>query len=386
MNKKPFIFLLILLVFSSCKKQDSKEILQTITFDIPFEFGGISRGIYYDSTKQRQLIYISEPFTQKKIVFYDLKGAKVDSVPLKEINNIIQKVEAIFVRNLDSIVVFGSEKIVLINQRGNVKFVNDLTKFAANEKGDLFMFRFSSLSNFSYSSKKIYVNCSWYNNAFDDYFEKYKIGTLEFGKYYYEQFLKNPDLIAVNNYLTDSISITFSKENNYKKFLEKPSAFSEAFYFREIEGELLLFSHYSNLILRLDKETMGVLDKTIVISDYTTVGVQPIEFSKDNHTSFGKANSQKLQSEASIFDLLYDYRKKLFYIIVAHDFNKKKNQDIKYRPFSILTYDNNFKKIKETKFEYGTHSPYYCLATQKGLLVLKSYEDEKDPKVFTIYE
>lgn len=386
MNKKPFIFLLILLVFSSCKKQDSKEILQTITFDIPFEFGGISRGIYYDSTKQRQLIYISEPFTQKKIVFYDLKGAKVDSVPLKEINNIIQKVEAIFVRNLDSIVVFGSEKIVLINQRGNVKFVNDLTKFAANEKGDLFMFRFSSLSNFSYSSKKIYVNCSWYNNAFDDYFEKYKIGTLEFGKYYYEQFLKNPDLIAVNNYLTDSISITFSKENNYKKFLEKPSAFSEAFYFREIEGELLLFSHYSNLILRLDKETMGVLDKTIVISDYTTVGVQPIEFSKDNHTSFGKVNSQKLQSEASIFDLLYDYRKKLFYIIVAHDFNKKKNQDIKYRPFSILTYDNNFKKIKETKFEYGTHSPYYCLATQKGLLVLKSYEDEKDPKVFTIYE
>ena len=29
------------------------------------------------------------------------------------------------------------------------------------------------LSNFSYSSKKIHVNCSWYNNAFNDYFEKY---------------------------------------------------------------------------------------------------------------------------------------------------------------------------------------------------------------------
>ena len=385
MNKKPFIFLLILLVFSSCKKQDSKEILQTITFDIPFEFGGISRGIYYDSTKQRQLIYISEPFTQKKIVFYDLKGAKVDSVPLKEINNIIQKVEAIFVRNLDSIVVFGSEKIVLINQRGNVKFVNDLTKFAANEKGDLFMFRFSSLSNFSYSSKKIYVNCSWYNNAFDDYFEKYKIGTLEFGKYYYEQFLKNPDLIAVNNYLTDSISITFSKENNYKKFLEKPSAFSEAFYFREIEGELLLFSHYSNLILRLDKKTMDLVDKIKVISDYSTVGVQPVELSKDNHAAFGKVSSQKLQSEASIFDLLYNEKKELFYVILAHDFSKKEGQDIKYRPFSILMYDKNLKKVKETKFDYGTHSPYYCIATQKGLLVLNRYEDEKDKKIFDVY-
>lgn len=192
--------------------------------------------------------------------------------------------------------------------------------------------------------------------------------------------------MSLDNYLTESISATFSKINTYKDFHDEEYAILEGFYSKQLSDELFLFSQYSDLILKFDVSKMECIEKLKIKSDYTKIGVIPAKISKSNVADFGKVMSKKLQSEGSIFDLFFDESENKFYLIVCHDFKIKEGQTTDYRPFSIIVLTKEFTKIKEINFEYGTHSPNFCLMTKKGLLVLNKYENEDDPKVFSVFK
>jgi hypothetical protein len=384
--RKIILYLLISVFLTSCRDDQKNNIQEKITFDIPFSYSGRLSGTYFNTFTNEELIYIAEPVTQKEIFFYGNDGLKKDSIPLKAILTEVAEIEAISFISPDSIVLFGLEKIALINKKGEIKLINDLKRFSANSKGDLFSFRFSNLSNFADSNKEIVINTYWKNNINNDNLEKYKIGSFESFEFYYTNFHQNPYLVSLDNYLTDSISATFSKKNTYKDFHQEDYAILEGFYSKQIKDEVFVFSQYSDLVLKLDATTMECIEKFKIKSDYTNIGVVPLKVKNGSHINFGKVMSKKLQSEGSIFDLLFDESENKFYLIVCHDFKIKEGQSTDYRPFSIIFLTKKFEKIKEINFEYGTHSPYYCMITKKGLLVLNKYENEEDPKIFSVYK
>lgn len=383
--KKILLLLSIFFLFSCKDEVRNVSNSKNITFNIPFEFNLKFSGTYQNLESNEELIYIGEPVTKKKIYFYNINGQVKDSISLNKVLIEVEQIDAVSITNRDSIFLFGSNKILLIDRNGNVNISTDLTKFTTTKTGDVNTLIFSTESNFTDSNKSIIINTDWRYNIFDNNLEKYKIGSFEMLKSYYNDFYDKPNLARLDDFTSDSLTIFYSSKNTYKHLFSSPRIFLEGFSTKEIKNDFFYYSWYSDKILKFNKSTMEFVDQYLIESNFTKIGAKPLQITKKNNNNVGKAVSQKLQSEGNVCDLLYDKFSEKFYVIVLHDFNIKENQSINFRPFSILVYSKEFKKIKEIKFDYGTHRPYNCIQTSQGILVLNKYKNETDPKVFSLF-
>ena len=122
-----------------------------ITFNLNLNFQQIAT--YYDKVSGKEYIYFTDFFTKKCINIFDIKGKKVDSIPLQNSLNSLDKILSVCMINRDSILINApySNKIILINRKGEVLKKINLDTLLFDNKGNHYeLWNFKLLSDGSF--------------------------------------------------------------------------------------------------------------------------------------------------------------------------------------------------------------------------------------------
>lgn len=377
-----FILLSCFFIIVSCDEKKSTlslNIKGEISFDTGFNPESKFSGAFFDKNTREEVIYFAEPVTQKIIKFFNSEGKILDSVCLKNLSQVTPTINSLKVISRDTIIFFNYTQIIVVDRRGEVSRLIDLKKLIENDNsGDVYEFSDSFCSNYEIDRHTIILNLNWVKN---------KKTTIDLS--YEEFFLKNyekPSIIKINNFLTDSISYTFSKQNHYRSFTEKPKIFSEGFNCKQINNKTFITSNYTNFLLMYDINKLKVKGKIPIFSDFTTIGREPLNI--DDPSFASKENFEKAKMAGAITGLFFNYKTKEYIVIVRHQIEKDFIFKEKERPFSIIKYDNNFSKINEVvinqdKLEYFG---YKLIQTRNGIMILNNKNTNDKNISFTIFE
>ena len=372
---KYLAILIILLLKSSCKKEDAQEAIEvkeTIIFDVGFNPNFNFVGTFFDKISHEEVIYFAEPVTNKQIKFFNIKGKLLDSINLENLSKMMPTINSLKVISRDTLLFFNYGEIVVVNKKGAVLKKIDLNKVISKDSSnDVFEISNDFGSNKDCNGQNIILGINWSSNKIDNKKLSYK-----------DFFIKNfnkPSIIRLDNYLTDSITYKFSLQNHYKSWYKEPKIFSEGFNYRQINGQLFIFSFFSNDILVFDIEKLKVIEKVCVKSNETSIGIKPLGV---NETEFSGENViKKAKAAGAITDIFYLANKHQYYIIVRHEVDEDNVGNEKDRPFSIIKYDELFNIVDEiimTNKNVEFFDYYRVIETKNGFMKLnKKHTNEK---------
>ena len=377
---KFFVFFAFFLLYNSCNKTievETFESKETIIFNIGFKPEFRFAGSFFDEINNEEVIYFAEPVTNKQIKFFNAKGEFLDSINLESLSKSSSHLNSLKIISRDTIMFLNYNEIIVLNKNGRVCKRVDLKKVISNNaSNDIFEFTDSFRGNKYTNKEKMILGLSWSSNKFDN-------KTLSYEDFFIKSFSK-PSIIRLDNYLTDSITYKFSSQNHYKSWYKEPKIFSEGFNYRQINGQLFIFSFFSNEILIFDIEKLKVIRKISINSNLTSIGIEPYNV---NETEFsGEKAMVKAKSAGAITDIFYLANKKQYYVLVRHELDEEKILNEKERPFSIIKYDSFFNKLSEMVINdtdvdfYG----YSVLETKDGFMMLNKKNTNEKMLSFSI--
>lgn len=377
-----FILLSCFFIIVSCDEKKSTlslNIKGEISFDTGFNPESKFSGAFFDKNTREEVIYFAEPVTQKIIKFFNTEGKILDSISLKNLSQVTPTINSLKVISRDTILFFNYTQIIVVNKTGNVRKQIDLQKLVENDKSDdIFEFNDAYGSGYEIDNSSIILNLNWVKNK-----------RTKTDLSYEEFFLRNydkPSIIKINNFLTDSISYTFSKQNHYRSFTEKPKIFSEGFNCKQINNRTFIMSNYTNFMLIYDKNKLKVIDKISIFSDFTAIGREPLNI--DDSSFASKETFEKAKMAGAITNLFYNYKTKEYFVVVRHQIEKDFIYKEKERPFSIIKYDKNFNKISEVIINQNKldYFGYKLIQTQSRIMILNNKNTDDKKISFTIFE
>jgi len=366
-----YLLLFLSVFLLSCN--NNKSVLLTkkgeVFFGLKNALSYSRKGIFFDRKTKKELVFFADAVTNKKILFFDVNGVLNDSVDLKEVTKTFEKPLNIKIISKDSILYLNKEFIVLINKKGEIKNVVDLMKLTANDtSNDVYKFLPSFSNNYIEENKNIIFSLDWqyHKNNKDNY---------DFKNYYIDAF-KKPSIVRFDNFLTDSVSYVYEKENVFKNVFDKPKKFGRGIYYKKINDKNFIISLYSNYLLQFDEENLKVAKKILIESDYTKIGHKAFDINEEFNDVYN-------MPKGILTNIFYDKKIGCYYVVVLHKIEFK-NDEIDYkkldeRPFSIIKYDTDFKKLNEFVFnkEKSEYLVNGIFQTEKGLLILNNDNNEK---------
>jgi len=386
--KKTIIKLLFFLVFISCQNKEEKHtnytdtftVIDTLIFNVDFFPRLRCSGSYFDKKHNKTLIYFSEPTTRKELKIFDDNANEFYSVDLKKaVNYLNGDVYNLTFFSLDTIVLSGfyNNRLAYINAQGELWKTAELSNLLQKntfwyelhptsgkgnmQNGNSFLFHSSYIENPNTAPKlSVY---DWYKNYFESYYFFY-----------------------IDNVFADTLSGEFKVKGFYKNFYNKPYRFIEPEFYSIINDKIFVFTMYSDCFLVFDATTFELLKKVQLHSDYTKIGIEPVELTKENISNDQDLINQKTRRVGYVEDILYDDKTKNYLLQLHHE-----NFDrFRSNKFSILILDKEFNKKGEIPFTDGKLKAFCPIQTDKGLMFYSNNNgnkiEEQAPKEFFIID
>jgi len=383
--QKTITLLLFYLIFIGCKNKEKQtgyvntfSITDTITFNVDFFPSLRCSGSYFDKKHNKTLIYFSEPTTRKELKIFDDNANELYSIDLKKaVNYLNGDVYNLTFFSLDTIVLSGfyNNRLAYINSQGELWKTTELSNLLQKDtfwyelhpasgkgnmrNGNAFLFHSSYIKNPNTAPKlSVY---DWYKNYFESYYFFY-----------------------VDDVFADTLSGNFKVKGFYKNLYNKPCTFIEPEFYSIINDKIFVFTMYSDYFFVFDATTFELLKEEQAHSDYTKIGTEPVELTKENISNVQDLINQKTRRVGYVEDILYDEKTKNYLLQLHHE-----NLDrFRSNKFSILILDEEFNKKGEIPFTNGKIKAFCPIQTDKGFMFYSNNNgnkiDEQAPKEFFI--
>jgi len=391
MLNKFFIVFLGFFLFS-CKESkepvymDIGKITDTLRFDTKYFSSRNYVGSYYDKKHNKTLIYFGEPKTEKILKIFDDTGNELYKINLKKgLDTLDYDVKGISVFSSDTIVLcsFFRNKIAIINSEGEVLKMVDFTNQAQENNSKYELHPTTKHSGAMIIDKKSLLFVSERRDYVDTTNQPERNNIDRIKDFYIKRF-ESFYFFKIDDIFSKNPKGNFKVKGLYKNWHDIPYIFVEPNDYRIIEDKIFVFSTYSDSFLILDVESFEVIKKVQLISDYTTIGTEPIELLEENILNLQELLNQKARSVGYVGDILYDKKSKRYFatLIFANKSGGYRNND-----FSIISLDENFQKINEIPFTDGKLKSNAPIFTDKGIMFKANIEEDEDnPREFYILD
>lgn len=346
-----------------------------LTFDVGFPVTRKHTDTYISGGQE--LICFADVSTNKIIHFFTLDGKKQGSIPLDCVIDDGHEIDDFSIVSPDTILVntLYSNKIYILNRKGECLERIDLDKVVKHENGDQFEFYSSAFQDF-YSNGSVILGCSYRDNIK----EQAPTDALENLRYFYSKMFRSPYFLKIDNIFSDSLSYSVGPEAFYHKYVSDTGyVIVESSFYHHDNNRLFCFSAYSDKIFEVGINDLEVKTEIRVKSDHSSLGADPIPLNNETVGLLQEKVNEALQTSGIITRLHYDRYRKLYYVMVYHDVpggkGAYKNGE---RPWSLLVYDEQFNKKWETKFDEKEFIGGNILVCKEGLLVSNNVKSRED--------
>lgn len=366
--------------FVSCGSRLQLQKSVTIHMDSPlhpFQFG-----TFYDSLGCEYLYFANLDYSYK-INIYDSAY-----LPIRQINLEIPDGKYYFhgclVKSIDTILIlskpFENNQLLYFNDSGYCYRIVHLNKDVTTKDN---LFNYHLWSNSVCENSNIQDD---YLYLFMDFRTSYKdkrppSHSVEYKKYYYRHRYETPYILKIN--LNNPEVYTFGGQG--LQYTRQLCDTGECIGFSMLTScaDHKLFAWFeSSDKLFVCNEEMEVEKEIVIKSRHTSIGRLPYKPEEEiNIYEYGR-----------IYNVFYSQEKRLYYIVVRHELSLDDNIYRNYyegAPFSILVYDEHFKKKGETRIRSGKYDYLYSFMTNEGLCLVKTSKSaDYDPHkvTFDVYQ
>jgi hypothetical protein len=356
-----------LLILNSCNLKSYKSesdhnitLVKEIGIKLPFSPRLKDSGTF--EKDGQSFYYFPELTTEKKLLIFNDKGSKVDSVNLISAFEAIGEMQALDLISHDSILCFNyhNGKIALLDSKGVLISVISLGEIVK----DSIRIGFSQSGGF-YKNQSIYFGCGVPNY-------KEKQPTSEENRLYNKQLgFEIPHLIEFRNVFdTTKMQIHTYFKGFYKTIISSTDSYGEMpHYTLSNDTSLIVFSWYTDTLFRLNPQT-GKIKKFRLHSDFSKIIVPPLSIEEE----LTKSISNNLRVYGAIIRVHFDPNRNLYYVLFLHHTEGNENGG-EYRDFSLAIYNIDFEKQVEIKYdpeEYITS----LMCNPQGFILFKYNKDE----------
>lgn len=358
-----FIFL-ILPGFCSCKKE--KEHPETVTFDVGFEELKNYQGICKNNEEEE--VYFFKAKFNPQVKFYDLEGNLKDSISLQQIEDRIGRIGRFTVISRDTMIAisYQSHQMVGVKRDGSFRFRIDLDSLSAPFDDNKYCFWGSFTPSPIHIRDHIIVNLVWNGKLRNEY-----QGTSDLD-YYKNSIIINcmhsPLIAKIEEIYSGSPKIKQGlKDYYYNKSSELTCYDPIGTDYAILNNKLFSILAVDRNIYELDANTLNIIDTIPVIPQKYVIpsGVKLIP-----DLSEVMAAEQELMDKCHITNMLYNDKKKQYYIFLKTDKDLSAVDELGYS-FMLYVYDENFIKKNQYSFNTDDYNPKSAMMTSKGIMIEK---------------
>jgi len=389
--QKTITLLLFCVIFIGCKDKEKQidyintcSVIDSLTFTIDFFPHLRCSGSYFDKKHNKTLIYFSEPTTRKELKIFDDQTNELYSIDLKEaVNYLNGDVYNLTFFSKDTIVLSGfyNNRLAYIDSQGELWKTAELTNLLQKNDYQYEVHPTSSCGTIK-KGKNLLLHTEYRGRIKSDTLINYYDNLVNWYKNSFESY----HFFYVDNIFSDNLSGRFKVKELYKNLYNKPYGFTEPKFYSIINDKIFVFTTYSDYFLIFDANTFELIKKVQLHSDYTKIGVDPIELNEKNIGSYQDVLNQKARRVGYVEDVLYDNKTKNYLLKLHHE-----NFDrFRSNKFSIIILDEEFNKKGEIPFTNGKLKAFCPIQTDKGFMFYSNNNgnkiDEQAPKEFFIID
>ena len=368
-----YIFIFLLLV--SCTNKTT--VLNTTVFDVGYKSTTRFTGNFYDEKSKKEIIYFAEPVTNKKIKFFEVDGTFVKEISLVNIANEMETIDNVFISNLDSIHLFSLKKnqIQTIDSNNQKIRTIDLSKITYLN-GDIYEFRiYGSARNIIWHNK-IFLATQWFDNI-NKKVDPEKNELVDF----YDNWFNSDNLISIEIDKEGKLQKNVVINSFYKNISKSADVFMEGNYYTFIKNKLLYTSLYSDKLYVFDPNNGKLITTKPIFSDFTKITNGGIPLNKTTLPDLQNLINLKMK-KSYISSIFYNTNSNNYEIILQHEINQ--SESFSDRKFSILIYNNNFKKLEEIYFKDQKYNSFSALFIDNKIMLECKNESKTSKKYETI--
>lgn len=348
--------------------QSGHENKEQLTWEMNLEFysGFNSGNSQIEQFNGEEYVCFSDFTTNKETVLHNLNKDETYHIDLSNIAQTGEKISAVEVMNLDTILVLTAytNRLFMINQYGTIWNRIDFNPYLIKE-GRFELLR--SETPFQYNDTSLIFGLSYAGSSNEN-------EATDYVSFYQEKYAA-PKLFKVDNIFNDSLETHFGLFNLYNNFTNKNYRALEGSGFSFLEDHLIFKSAYSDTIYQIDPILLTITNKVQIKSDFGRIYLDPVSIEESLINS--QAINENFSSYGQIRSVHYDSVKELFFLMMAH-----KPEDKEDYPWSIIVMDKAFNQLNEIKMDDKKYAHYGEL-TSKGLLISNYYETLNDSNHFS---
>lgn len=305
--------------------------------------------------------------THKKIILQGLESDKTFEVKLNQVIERGEKIGSYDIVSLDTIYVITSytNHLYCINSSGEIWKTVDLNPSLKGFYDKDYKLEISSnKSPFSFKDTSLIflLSHNLLNGDYDnlvDVWHKKNLDSL-------------PQLIKIDNIYADTLVTTFSGYKFYSNFIEPKYCQSEMLKLSFENKQLVLKSGYTDTLYFFSPDSLILVNKLKINSEYSKVFVKPITL--EENSEYKDLHNVNYNTQGQIYNFKYDEFNDKYFCSVVHDPIIEGDY---MRPMSIIIFDGDLKKIEEIQLDT---SKYYSklLFINEGNLYISNAKKCKD--------
>ncbi|TAE18057.1 MAG: hypothetical protein EAZ95_05285 [Bacteroidetes bacterium] len=398
---KNIIFIIFILSFWGCRSTENEQNKKQLQIKKEYHFqSGVNgsryhKKIFYDTKSQKEYVYFFDFVTDKAVKIFDMQGKVVQEISLVPTLKVLQKIRDIQIISWDTIILNSQEtnKIAFINREGKVWKDVSLDTLLTDKKGNHFeLWNFEVLNA---TGETLIFPCGWRYNTQDIAQNKEPKDNFDHTRYFYKNEFFSPYFCKVSNLYGKKPTIEYGLYSFYGNMGNKDNLFLELPSYAYVHKKLFVYSIYSDTLYQINPENLQIQNKIKITSSYSTLRANPLDNDNTTLSNMQELSNQIGRTEGYIYDMEYDEKNKQYCVIVFHKIplsTPQEKQGYEKRPFSVIIYDNSFKKLHEYLFDNKTHNAYSVLSSQAGIMfhrkksTPKRKSNKNDFTTFTIFD
>lgn len=326
--------------------QKDPAILKEVTFNVGFESSGRFSGSFTDSILKKDIVLFGDAMTKQKLSYFDTDGKFIKDVDLSSQAKALGSIDYIWLSGMDSINLLSPnrKKIVCINSSGEKMSEMHLQNMIY-ENGDIYNYTaaFEPSIDMVFNGST-FLRSEWRENINNpaDADAPHSI------KNYFESYNNTINIVSVAKMKNGSLKKKAIISGFYKNISTVVQAFPEGVAYSIVNQKLFMTSSYSNKVFIFNPQN-GKLIKTVEInSNYTTFNISGFNL---DPKSIENLQSLVTTSETAgiIGSIFFDKYDDQYFVLIAHGVPSQKEKH--NRNFSIIKYNNHFKKVDEVYFD-----------------------------------
>lgn len=355
------IYILTSLVFASCETNltNNKE-LRSSNNKIVYDIGFPIRSYQYFKNERSEYLSFIDYTSYRKVSINSIDGIHRSTIDL---NHLIEKenedFNSFYTLNNDTIALLSkySNKVYLINQRGNIILKKDYS--------DLLLNGLELYPPLSIDKGVLRTGTRIYHSYFDT-LSKSDINRIQ---------NHSAKLFIDSHFVKQSRSSYLTLDSLYSRFTNDDEMSLETKRYIFVDDKIYFHSIFSDSVY-IFNDDYSLEDVKQISSNEFDINLKPTKFNVDKNNV--KLSSKNAWYHSNVWKLLYDQYRNVFYCFIRGPYEENKF------PFSIIIYDLDFNKLHEKRFDKDVYKPNGFVGS-KGLYIERHGENEMKKKEFEIF-